>query len=115
MLSPRQAHPVPDCPGPQGPPAPFASRRVRALERIALLLRWTAATGAVVFVVWLLGDVLLLVFAAALLALGLRGLANFLSRVVGIKSDPLLVAIVVMRWDGDDADAACAAVPHLGM
>jgi hypothetical protein len=37
---------------------------------------------AVVFVVRLLGDVLLLVFAAALLALGLRDLANLLSRVV---------------------------------
>jgi hypothetical protein len=55
------------------PDTSLAERRVRALEQIALVLRWTAAIVAAVLVVWLLGDVLLLVFAAVLFALGLRG------------------------------------------
>jgi predicted PurR-regulated permease PerM len=74
----------------------LAERRVRALEHIALVLRWTAAAIAVVFVMWLLGDVLLLVFAAILFALGLRGLADLLSRIVGMKSGVSLVIIVLM-------------------
>jgi hypothetical protein len=37
------------------------------------------------FVVWLVGDVLLLIFAAALFALGLRGLVDILSRAVGVR------------------------------
>jgi len=48
-----------------------------------------------VFVVWLFGDVLLLVFAAALFALGLRGLANLLSRVTGIGAGGSLAIIVI--------------------
>lgn len=80
------------------PTTGLAERRVRALEHIALVLRWTASVIAVVFVVWLLGDVLLLVFAAALFALGLRGLADLLSRTVGIRSGLSLVIIVLLLF-----------------
>ena len=55
------------------PSTSLAARRVRALELIALVLRWTASVVAAASVVWLLGDVLLLVFAATLFVLGLRG------------------------------------------
>src|SRR4051794_3831668 len=50
-----------------------SQRQARAVQQIALVLYWTAGTIAVAAVLWALGDVLLLVFAAALLAAGLRG------------------------------------------
>jgi predicted PurR-regulated permease PerM len=77
------------------PDTSLAERRVRALEQIALVLRWTAAIVAAVLVVWLLGDVLLLVFAAVLFALGLRGLADLLCRASGMRSGASLIIVVV--------------------
>jgi predicted PurR-regulated permease PerM len=74
----------------------FAERRVHALERIASVQRWTAAIVATIFVVWLLGDVLLLVFAAALFALGLRGLADRLSDATGVRPSVSLAVVVLM-------------------
>lgn len=50
------------------------------LQRLAF---WCAGTAAVVFVLWLLGSVLLLVFAAVLLAVILRSTAARLAHAVG--------------------------------
>jgi hypothetical protein len=55
------------------PGTSLAERRLRALERIASVLSWTVAIAAISLVVWTLGDVLLLIFAAALLPLGFAG------------------------------------------
>jgi predicted PurR-regulated permease PerM len=77
------------------PSTSLDARRVRALEQIASVLRWTAAVVATMFVVWLLGDVLLLVFAAALFALGLRGLADRLSDTTGMRSGASLTIVVL--------------------
>ena len=73
-----------------------AERRVRALEQIAAVLQWTAGIVAALFVVWLLGDVLLLVFAAALAALGLRGIADLLARVTRLGPGASLFVVVVI-------------------
>jgi predicted PurR-regulated permease PerM len=70
-------------------------RKTRALEQIAVVLRWTAATAAVAIVVWLIGDVLLLTFAAALLALGLYGAAGRLRRVLGCSQGVSLTILVL--------------------
>lgn len=78
------------------PVARSAERRTRALEQIAAVLQWTAGVVAVLFVVWLLGDVLLLVFAAALAALGLRGVADLLARVTRLGSGTSLLMVVVI-------------------
>jgi predicted PurR-regulated permease PerM len=77
------------------PSTSLAARRVRAIERIALVLRWTASVVAAASVVWLLGDVLLLVFAATLFALGLRGLADRLSGTTGMHSGASLAIIIL--------------------
>ena len=76
------------------PGTSLAERRLRAVERIASVLSWTVAIVAISFVVWMLGDVLLLIFAAALLALGLRGLADLLGRASGLGSGTSLAAAV---------------------
>jgi hypothetical protein len=78
-------------------PAPrWAERRTRALEQIAAVLYWTAGLVATLCVVWLLGDVLLLVFAAALTALGLRGAADLLARVTPLGPGVSLLIVVVI-------------------
>jgi predicted PurR-regulated permease PerM len=73
----------------------LAERRVRALEQIASVLRWSAAAAGTALVIWLLGDVLLVVFAAALLALGLRGLAERMARASGISVGAAFAVVVV--------------------
>jgi len=64
------------------------------LERILRLLQITTAVLAIAFVTWLLGDVLLLIFAAALLAIGLHALTALLSRAAGIKPGWALTIVV---------------------
>ncbi len=71
------------------------------LEGIASVLRWTAEVIAAVFVAWLFGDVLLLLFAAPLFALGLRGLADLLSRETGIKTGVAALFVVVQTLKGN--------------
>lgn len=78
------------------PSSSLDERRVRALERIASLLRWTAAVAVVVLVAAEFADVLILIFAAALLALGLRGAANRLSRITGLGSGAALAVVVLV-------------------
>jgi predicted PurR-regulated permease PerM len=69
-----------------------AERTCRALERIAGILRAGAAAVVCGMAIWLFGDVLLLIFAAALLALGLRGAAGWISYAMGI---PIGAALAV--------------------
>jgi predicted PurR-regulated permease PerM len=73
-----------------------SQRQARAVQQIALVLYWTAGTIAVVAVLWALGDVLLLVFAAALLAAGLRGAATRVSRTLGCPESVSLAAVVLI-------------------
>src|SRR4051812_21656390 len=58
-----------------------AHRSSHALERIAATLRLALLLAILGVVLWLFADVLLLIFAASLLALGLRGGAGWISRV----------------------------------
>ncbi len=69
--------------------------QARALQQIAAVLGWTAGTIAVAVILWTLGDVLLLVFAAALLAAGLRGAATCVSRTLGCPESVSLGAVVL--------------------
>jgi predicted PurR-regulated permease PerM len=59
-------------------------RRAAALERIYDLLRLLVAATAVILAIWLLKDVLTVVFAAALLAVILHGMASLLRRGTGL-------------------------------
>ena len=84
--------------GNEGPAKEEASldRVAGALERIAALLRVVAITAAVVLAIATLGDVLMIVFAAVLVAVLLRGTAARLGRLVGIGTGWGLLAVVVL-------------------
>jgi len=69
--------------------------RQTAIENLAGTLRWTALGACLLFVLWLLADVCLLVFAAALLAVVLRGLADRLGAVLGIGPGWSLALVVL--------------------
>ena len=58
-------------------------RRALATERIARTLAWAFGIVVVVTVCWALADIVLLVFAAALLACVLRGGADWLAKRIG--------------------------------
>jgi len=70
-------------------------RWAAALEDVAGTLRWTALGASLLLALWLLADVCLLVFAAALLAVVLRGLADRLGAVLGLNPDWSLALVVV--------------------
>lgn len=90
---------VPDGPVAPVQPAPgdpaLDLRRVRALERIAAVLGWTAGVLAVVAFVATLADVCLLVFAAVLVAVLLRGGAEGLHGLTRLPVGLCLLAIVL--------------------
>ena len=68
------------------------------LTRLYNLLVLVAATVAVVVAIWLLGDVLMVVFAASLLAVILYGTSSLLSRVTGLPhwAALALVCLVIL-------------------
>jgi len=70
-------------------------RDAQALERIARLLAWSVGAVVVVLLLRELADVLLLVFAAILIAVVLRGAAEHLGRLVRISTGWALLAIVL--------------------
>ena len=70
-------------------------RRAVATERIARVLVWAFGIVVVVTVCWALADIVLLVFAAALLACVLRGGADWLAKHVGGPPGLWLAAILV--------------------
>jgi hypothetical protein len=59
-------------------------RGANALERIARLLRVVIAAAAILLVVATLGEVVMIVFAAVLFAVLLRGAAGRLGRLIGV-------------------------------
>ena len=69
-----------------------ATRHLRGIDRT---LRVSASAAGLLFAVWLLRDILLLVFAAALIACVLRGASNWLHRNTGIGPGWSLLAVVV--------------------
>ena len=69
-----------------------ANRRLRGIDRT---LRVSASAAGLLFAVWLLRDILLLVFAAVLIACVLRGASNWLHRKTGIGPGWSLLAVVV--------------------
>ena len=83
---------------PVPPPASdleWQRRRALATEQIARLLAWTLGIGIVVAICWGMADIVLLIFAAALLACLLRGGAEFLSQKIGGPVGLWLAAIVL--------------------
>ncbi len=70
-------------------------RRALATERIARILVWAFGIVVVVTVCWALADIVLLVFAAVLLACVLRGGADWLAKHVGGPPGLWLAAILV--------------------
>src|SRR3954462_12172250 len=75
--------------------APLA-RAAGALEGIRTLLRAVAIAAAIVLVVATLGDVVMIVFAAVLAAVLLRGAAARIGRLIGVGTGWGLLAVVVL-------------------
>ncbi|MGI3900084.1 MAG: AI-2E family transporter [Janthinobacterium lividum] len=71
-------------------------RRALATERIARLLAWAFGVVLVVAICWGMADIVLLIFAAALLACLLRGGAEFLSKKIGGPVGLWLAAIMLV-------------------
>ena len=71
-------------------------RRTLATERLANIFGVMFGTIVVVAVVWALADVVLLIFAAALLACLLRGGADWLADKIGGKPGLWLAAIILL-------------------
>ena len=62
---------------------------------MAATLRWTAIGALLLAAFWMLADVCLLVFAAALLAVVLRGLADRLGAILGLGPNWSLALVIV--------------------
>ena len=86
---------VPLPPAVTGQDLEWEHRRTVATERLANTLGLVFGTVVVVAVVWALADVVLLIFAAALLACLLRGAADWLAERVGGKPGLWLTAIIL--------------------
>ncbi len=70
-------------------------RRTAALEGIGATLRWTAIGALLLAAIWMLADVCLLAFAAALLAVVLRALASRLGAMLGLGPNWSLALVIV--------------------
>nr|WP_294914806.1 AI-2E family transporter [uncultured Neokomagataea sp.] len=70
--------------------------RARELQRIATVMRVTLAIALTMLAIWLMGDVLTVVFAAALVSIVLHGLARILRRGVPFLNYTSAVAIVAL-------------------
>ncbi len=80
--------------------------RTAALERIGTVLRLVVAVAAILLAIWLIKDVLVVVFASALVAVILHGLATLATRFLGLPYWAALLGVVVLLF---------AAVVGLGM
>ena len=78
------------------PPPPTVEARAPALDRIDNLLRLVAAAAAIFLAVWLLSDVLTVIFAAALLATILHGSATLLRRFTRLPYWAALLIVVLV-------------------
>ena len=88
---------------------PGGPRTATAPESMAATLRWIAIGASLLFFLWLLADVCLLAFAAALLAVVLRGMAGWLGAALKIGpgwslalivAGLLLLAALLAWWRG---------------
>lgn len=80
---------------PTAPSLDMIEPRKPALDRIYDLLRLALAATAVIIAVWLLSEVLTVVFAAALLAVILHGVANLLHRATRLPYWAALTIVAV--------------------
>ena len=71
------------------------SAQSQPLDRIYGLLKLVVATTALILVIWLLHEVLVVVFAAALLAVILHGIADLLQRLTKLPYWAALVIVVL--------------------
>ncbi|MBV9748576.1 MAG: AI-2E family transporter [Acetobacteraceae bacterium] len=81
--------------GDSGKPDELLARQVRALESISTLLRLVAVAAAIVVLVAVLGEVVMIIFAAVLIAVMLRGAAARIGRLAGIGTGWSLLLVVV--------------------
>ena len=81
--------------------------RARELSKIAGLMRITLALTLMLLAIWLIGDVLAVIFASALVAVVLHGLARMLRRhvpvipyqgAVALVTVAILVAMIGLGW-----------------
>lgn len=69
--------------------------RATALTQIALILRLAVIAAAIAVSLWLVGEVLLVVFAAALVAVGLHGSARLIMRLTRLRYGYALALLVL--------------------
>lgn len=73
-----------------------AARRVRSLERMTNLQMFVLALGVAIALLWLLSDVILLLFAATLIACQLQGAAGGLARRTRLPYGVALALVVLV-------------------
>lgn len=78
------------------PTPPQTEPRAQELQRIATIMRVTLAVAVVMLAIWLVGDVLTVVFAATLVSIVLHGLGRTLRRFVPFLSYTAAVALVTL-------------------
>jgi predicted PurR-regulated permease PerM len=76
---------------------PYPGRPPAKATGEAAALRTIATVAAICLVVWLLSDLVLVVFLAILIAVMLRGVSNWTSRRTGVN-ERLMLAIVSITW-----------------
>ena len=76
--------------------APAPGRRIVDITHIYDLLRLVVVATAVILAIWLLSDVLMVVFAATLMAVILYGTASLLSRVTRLPYWAALMIVIVV-------------------
>ena len=78
----------------------LAMRRARSLERANTILMSVVALGVVVAILWLLSDVILVLFAATLIACQLQGAAAYIQRHSGLSYGLALALVVLVIFGG---------------
>lgn len=78
------------------PPAPSNDTPAHALDRMFILIRTAFILALVMLAIWLVGDVLAVLFAAALMAVVLHGLARMLRRHLRFIPYTIAVALVAV-------------------
>lgn len=78
------------------PPAPATETPAHALDRMFVLIRTAFILALVMLAIWLIGDVLAVVFAATLMAVVLHGLARILRRKLRFIPYTVAVALVAV-------------------
>ncbi|MFT8467802.1 AI-2E family transporter [Acetobacter syzygii] len=86
---------MPSDSSPPPPPTPRADSPAFGPEHIARILRLSLGAVCVSLIIWLLGDVLMVLFASVLCAVVLYGLSNILRRHLGL-SHAWALSIVVL-------------------